>query len=496
MTVSSLYNRTRAVLAGLLLALAAASTRADAITARIDDALRLEQNDHSVWGAVVLELPSGRTVYASGAHQLLKPASNMKLLTTAAAIDILGPDFQFRTECRVDGDDLVVIGGGDPILGLPSRLPSNNGERALEPLYAWADHLLVQGISSIDGDLIVDDSIFDTEWTNPTWPGEQLQEHYCAPVGGLNVHGNCISARVTPADHTGDPANYILIPGNPWIRIENRCRTGGSGQPWMSRLDSGAGFLLAGKCSEPVTLGRLAVRDPGLFFGTTLRACLAAKGIRIGGCVRRAEARAEHASESPAATPPYPSAVHTTPLAAVLKQANTYSLNLAAEALLKTTGLHSLPPDVRRESRGSWRSGRAAVRSFLGRIGLDDPRLVLADGSGLSHDNRLTPELLAQLLAYMFSSPYRDLYMDSLARSGLEGTLRKRMRDLPGRFLGKTGYIDGVRALSGYLQTDDGTWLAVSFIHNGFNGPSTKYRQAQEQVCRILTAYRRQRASR
>jgi len=480
-----------ALLAGLSAVIApAAPLHGGGVVAEIESALRLPPGDQTVVGVRVVELPSARTIYSSGANLLFKPASNMKLLTTAAAIHVLGPDYQFRTECHRQGENLVVLGGGDPLFAYPSG-PADADEQALEVFYHWADHFLAQGITCLAGDLIIDDSIFDSMWTNPAWPQEQLQEHYCAPVGGLNLHGNCIRARVMPGRRIGDPVDYLLIPSNPWITVENRCRTANSGPPWMSRKRNGAGFLLAGKCQEPTTLGRLAVHDPGLFFGTTWRAYLAAKGIRLQGQVRRANHHRPGALGTAHSGSAYPPAVHLTPLKDVLKRANTDSLNLAAEALLKMTGLQGLPPELRASTPGSWASGRAAVRSFLQRAGLDDPRLVIADGSGLSHDNRLTPESMTGLLVHMFNSPHRNLYLDSLARSGLEGTLRSRMKDLPGRFLGKTGYIDGVRALSGYLQTDDGTWLAVSMMHNGFTGSSLKYRQAQEKVCRILTSYGR-----
>jgi D-alanyl-D-alanine carboxypeptidase/D-alanyl-D-alanine-endopeptidase (penicillin-binding protein 4) len=463
-----------------------AAVHAADFASRISSALRLEAADHTAVGICVLELPSGKLVYSAAADVPLKPASNMKLLTTAVALDVLGPGYGFRTECRMSGPDLVVIGGGDPLFAY-SDGSQGQQESVFEVLYRWADRLVARGITDVSGDLLVDDSVFDTEWVNPTWPADQLQHHYCAPVGGLNVHGNCVSATVRPAGRVGDPAEFELLPSIPWIAVENRCQTGGSGRSWMTRSENGNGFLLAGRCTKPTALGRVTVRDPGMFFGQTLRAYLAAKGIHVAGQVRRA--RAQRRSEAGADAAANPLAAQVTPITDVLKQANTESLNLAAEALLKMAGLRSLPAEARATGQGSWANGRRAVYAFLRRAGLNEKGVVVADGSGLSHDNRVTARLMAELLAYMFRSSYRDVYINSLARCGLEGTLRQRMRDMPGRFLGKTGYIDGVRALSGYLQTDDGTWLAVSMIHNGFDGPSTKYREAQEQVCRILLSY-------
>lgn len=461
----------------------AAPLRAQDVATELRAALKLNARDGTVLGAHVIELPGGREVFSLNAELPFTPASNMKLVTTAAALELLGRDFEFRTVGSLRGDDLLVIGGGDPLLAHP-RVTRSAKTDLFSVFYDWADALLAAGVREIRGDLIVDDSVFDRQWTHPSWPADQLDKHYCAPVGGLNLHGNCIQAVVYPGRNGSGFADYMLVPTNPWVRVDNRCRMSGTGRPWMIRKGDGPGYILAGRCAEQTTVGLVTVDDPGMFFGTTLRTYLAAKGIRVVGRVRRAVP-----SDTSLFRAERPVFIHTTSLATVLLEANTHSLNLAAECLLKMLGRRGSRTAKGQALPGSWNSGRAAIVSYLERIGLDTSEVVIADGSGLSNANIMTPSALTRLLAHVFDGADRELFMDSLARSGINGTLRKRMRDIPGRFLGKTGYIDGVRTLSGYLRTDEGAWLALSIMHNEFVGSSAKYRDAQDRVCRILTTY-------
>ncbi|MCH7813564.1 MAG: D-alanyl-D-alanine carboxypeptidase, partial [Planctomycetes bacterium] len=135
---------------------------------------------------------------------------------------------------------------------------------------------------------------------------------------------------------------------------------------------------------------------------------------------------------------------------------------------------------------GSWTTGARAVRAFLSRNGIDPRRFVLADGSGLSRANRVTGRLICDLLAVMFDHPDGDAFRASLAEPGEIGTLRSRMKELKGSLFAKTGYIRGVRALSGYIQTRDGQWLCFSIIYNNIPGSTKPFSDLQDEACRLL----------
>ncbi len=484
-------SRSRAIAAALLVLIGPAPALAADLGARIAAALRLPDSDRTVVGAHIVELPSGRVVYASRADQPFKPASNMKLLTTAAALDILTPDYLLRTTLAIHDNNLVLIGGGDPLLG-DEETARTAGQLPTAVFREWAVALRRDWLAREFEDVVYDDFAFDQQWTHPSWPADQLQQRYAAPVGALNFFDNVISVRVGPETEPQYPVRYMIIPTDIGVTIENRCVTGTKGSPLISRRANEPVFILHGGCelgAAETVVGPVSYPDPG-----RLAAGAFLTEIRIQGITASYDIRRERIAAADGSLPngAIEVAAHHQDILDVIRRANTDSLNLAAEALFKALGrIGPGGPKVPAWNVGSWTTGRETVLAWLGRNSLARPELVIADGSGLSHDNRLTPALLTGVLTHMFNGPYREYFLASLSRSGETGTLAKRLGNMPGRVLGKTGYLDGVRTLSGYIQADDGTWLAFSILHNGFKGGSAPYKKAQDDVCRILAEYKR-----
>ena len=169
----------------------------------------------------------------------------------------------------------------------------------------------------------------------------------------------------------------------------------------------------------------------------------------------------------------------------IIGRINTNSQNFFAEALCKLTG-QAFAARHGRQVPGSWADGDKAVRAFLHRCKIDDQQLELADGSGLSVDNRVTARMLTDLLAAMRRRPDSAVFVDSLAQGGVNGTLQKRFAGLEGRVFAKTGYISGVRALSGYVRTAADEWLAFSIIYNKIPGDVKPYEALQDEAVRLL----------
>jgi D-alanyl-D-alanine carboxypeptidase/D-alanyl-D-alanine-endopeptidase (penicillin-binding protein 4) len=158
----------------------------------------------------------------------------------------------------------------------------------------------------------------------------------------------------------------------------------------------------------------------------------------------------------------------------VLWRINKSSQNLFADAMFKLMG------------SGTWEGGSDAVHAFLKKAGIDDSQYKVVDGSGLARENRVTARLQTDLLAYMAKHPHADVYRNSMSAVGVDGTLRNRMSDLKGRVFAKTGYIGGVRALSGYVQKSDGKWLAFCIIYNGFKGSERPFEVLQDEAVHVL----------
>ncbi len=457
-----------------------ASVAPASVRERIDELLRARGSARV--SARILELPTGRVLYSYRADDVMIPASNMKLVVTAAALDQLGADFAFRTVLVRRGDDLVVIGDGDPATGDPA-LASERGEPITAMFHRWADALKRQGISEIPGDLTIDDSIFDSQWVSFRWPEDERQKAYAAPVGGLNLSDNCIVATVWPAQQPRAAALFQVSPRTTLVQIDNRCKSGGKGPPIIRRLGDSSQYVISGRCGKRATLAPVAVSDPGMFFASALRTSLAAKGIRIVGEIRRERVR--H-SDGTLPADCRLVASHQTPLATVLRLCNKRSENLFAECLLKRMGYEHQRRAGRPNALGSWTSGRAAVRAFLRKVGVEPISLVIDDGSGLSRDNRVSAAQLTEVLRSMFNHPRGELFISSLSVNGVDGTLKRRMADIEGSVRAKTGYVRGVRTLSGYVQSRSGTTMCFSVLFNDIPGSTRPFNRIHDDICRLL----------
>jgi D-alanyl-D-alanine carboxypeptidase/D-alanyl-D-alanine-endopeptidase (penicillin-binding protein 4) len=471
-----------------------------ALSARLDEILYRLSDTGATVTARVLELPSSRELYARDIDVPFTPASNMKIPVSAAGLDMFGADRTFQTYLALDSDDLWVIGTGDPGIGDP-RLAKRRGSTPVGVFDEWADALYERRIDRIAGDLYYYDGALEDQWLHPSW-GEDVLHWYGAPVSGLNFNDNCVDITVFPTKD-GQPVRYEVMPPVRNITVVNECITGGEHEPTIEKLPEGDIYKLGGTCTTRVELKSKPVGNSGAFFCDALRTHLASRGIVIAGEVKRAE------SPLDGCIPPADDrivAVHETTVRDIIGRINTNSQNFFAEALCKLTG-QAYAARHGRQVPGSWADGDTAIRAFLRRCNIDDRHLAVADGSGLSDDNKLTSRLLTDLFAVMFSRPDGAVFIDSLAKGGLNGSLEKRFEGLEGRVFAKTGYIEGVRALSGYVRTraakhqgpraDSGSldlsnsmhadkWLTFSIIYNNIPGSVKPYEALQDEAVRLL----------
>ena len=384
-------------------------------------------------------------------HRMI-PASNMKLITTVAALALLGPSFEFTTELRLvrgatepdSGDTIVIAGDGDPALGHPLWLAEQQDIDVEQMLDGWVERILQAGVQKVVR-LVVDDRIFDRQWTHPQWPADQLNRWYAAEVGGLNIHENCLYVYPRPTE-VGHSPTIVHQPYAPFIsrRARNRAVTDRHDTFWVSRRHNTNDLTYFGNVglrrTRPV---KVTVHNPPLFLGRLVAGRLEAAGVPV--------ASVEAADDQEQLARGRTLVRHVTPLTEVVRLCNKSSLNLFAEALLKRMG------NKVTGAQGSWATGAAAVRTFLrDELGPAAALCQVSDGSGLSRRNRVTARLLVDLLAAAY---HRDtigpIFTNSLAIGGVDGTLRKRLADLNGTVYGKSGYINGVSALSGYLIVPD-----------------------------------------
>ncbi|MHC5109590.1 MAG: D-alanyl-D-alanine carboxypeptidase/D-alanyl-D-alanine endopeptidase [Planctomycetota bacterium] len=437
----------------------------------------------------VVDLNTGSTVFAKQADTPLVPASTMKLFTMAAAVDILGADFEFITRFAFDSNHLYVIGDGDPCIGDErlARLHEQDHRRPFQDIIAA---LKTKGVSHIPGYLILDDAVLDRNYLHPAWESGDHGKWYAAPVGAFNLNDNCLEITLTPGAKNGSPPVIDYWPRFHSIEFVNKARTGSGKNPVVYHPPGTQKYIISGRCSKTWPFGPVAVENPAVVFGEALHTALAEAVIEV----ERGVAFVDQAGIGPIdLSRATVLATQKHALGDALLRIGKNSQNLFAEAVFKRMG-HAF---AQREHRlvdgspepGSWENGQEAVLSFLDRVLKDTKNLSISDGSGLSRENQCSSRHLVSLLQFAHGNPAFGMFMDGLAISGVDGSMRKRLRDDPNRVIGKTGTMRGICSLAGYVLDEQGhRRFAFSVIFNGYKGGSAPYRKIQDRICERLIA--------
>ena len=465
---------------------AAASDPLAALQAEIDQILADSVLLRTRTGLKVVSLQSGETLYARDSRYLYNPASNMKLLTTAAALKRLGPDFRYQTTLWADSaavqdsiisGDIYLKGSGDPDL-------LRDGLRRL------TGQLKALGIRRIAGDLRCDESYMDDLYWGSGWMWDDVSGWYWAPISALTVEDNCVTVTVTPGEAAGDPLEVSIDPPTAYMQIDNRGRTAAPTdsaslkaykvervwRPVAKNVVAVEGGLKVDAAPRRYTID---VVDAALYTGALMEELLREEGITIAGAVQRgivpenARLLAEHRSP---------------PLTEIVLNTNKISDNLSAELLLKTVGA------AVKGAPGTAAKGISVIYQMLDELGVDSTGYRLADGSGVSRYDLITPDLVIELLKEM----HRDFrvqaeYQASLPIAGLDGSLKYRMRDTAAanKLRAKTGTLSGVSALAGYTTTADGEQLAFSMVMEHFVGSSSAIRKIQDRIGAVISGFSR-----
>jgi len=470
-----------------LVAVAAVSASAHAdIAGRINAVLARKDAARMKVGVHVTLMPSGKVLYSRRADELFIPASNVKLITTASAFHHLTRDFKFQTliyaTAKTDGKgvvrgNLILQGDGDP--NISGRF--HEGDISFLPR-TWASLLRKRGIRHVTGDLVADDTLFDREYTCPSWPTNQLHKWYAAPVAALSFNDNCFDVIVSPT-RNGQRVRVALEPSTRYVTVTNRMLTTTSRTVarkqgvFISRKLGTNDIILKGRYYGRASMRYyVTVHEPPLYLATVLTEEMRRAGIRLDGKVRLAR----RAGNFLGPKDPRVHIIHTSNLRDTIKVTNKRSQSFYAEQLFKRTGAACF-------GLGTFASGAKAAAAFLSRAGIKPGSCVIADGGGLSRASRVSPRQFTAVLKHAYSAPYGKDYVDSLARSGIDKSLKKRLAEpaYRGRIAGKTGTLNGVVALSGYAFNRHGKVLAFSILVNSSHNNWTA-RAFSDEICRIL----------
>jgi serine-type D-Ala-D-Ala carboxypeptidase/endopeptidase (penicillin-binding protein 4) len=435
-------------------------------------------------GIAIMDLASGQVIVEHDADGLYNAASNTKVVTAAAALSMLGPDFRYYTALygerpSADGvvkGDLTIRGRGDPSL--------TTGD-----LYHLARELKKNGVKKITGGVVVDAGYFDDRDLPPHFDEKPEEASYRAPIGATSLNYNAVTVSLRPSPSGRGPCEVQIEPPNDYVLVDSAVQTVSSGRTRI-RLETtttadNLRVTVRGqiRLDDGVKSYRRRIPDPVRYLGSALRTALVQSGIQVG---KKTVGRGEVPTQATALAWRV-----SEPLAVLVRGLGKYSNNYMAEMLLKTIGAEQ------REDRtvpATWDDGLEAVRRWLAdRIGWKADGYYYGNGSGLYASNRFSPRQLTGLLA----GAYRDFrygpdLVTSMSIAGVDGTIRRRMARGPaaGLVRAKTGTLDGVSALAGYIAIDGRAPLAFAILVNGFTDRAAgQARLLQDEVCEAMIPF-------
>ena len=457
---------------------------------RVESLLGTAPVDKGEWGLLVVDAETGATLYEKNANDYFLPASNMKLLTTALALDALGPEYRFRTTVETNGTlgpdgklagDLILVGRGDPNLS-NRKFPYETKEEFDGPpekaLAEFADAIAARGVKEITGDIVGDDSYFPRERYPDGWEIDDMVWEYGAAISAIVVDDNTVTLTLTPAGKTGGTVAAVVEPATREFVVKNDVTTVGAKEKpdlRLTREPGGdtvivSGVMPAGSAPRKLVL---AIQEPALHAANLLAQLLKDRGIKIGGRVRSA-----HEPDPGEATRTVLAEHLSIPLKDSVKLVNKISQNLHTEVLLRAAA----------RQQGRWATPEDLQKfpaAFYAKAGIPEGDVIQTDGSGLSRHDLVTPRAFVALLGYAQKQPWFPAFLASLPVAGADGTLNERMKEPPltGKIYAKTGSVTHVRTLSGYAETPGGRKLIFSFLSNNQGGKNHEVHVAIDGVC-------------
>jgi D-alanyl-D-alanine carboxypeptidase/D-alanyl-D-alanine-endopeptidase (penicillin-binding protein 4) len=433
-------------------------------------------------GVKIVSLDTNKIIFEENAEKFFMPASNMKNFTISTALEKLTPEFRFVTSVYAPAmpdasgaivGDLIIYGRGDPSIST-----AFNDKDYFRGMNNLVEKIVASGVRRIEGSLVGDESYFSGDAVPGSWEWDDLQWYYGAEVSALSVNDNALDLVVRPGAEVGSPASVQLLPNVNGVVLVNNTKTGAAG----SRRDIGIRRRLGTNVVEVygsiarganVYTNYVSVPKPAMIFVSMLRQMLEQKGVVITGQTRTVDAEFRKNAPLPANLVEI-TKLESPPLALIAAKTMKPSQNLYTELILRALG-----ESIGDRTNPRWTSanrGIAVVDKFLQEIGVAAGSVLMYDGSGLSRHDLITPNAVVQVYSYMSRSKAASAWRESLTIAGIDGTLKDRFKGTraANNMRGKTGTIDQVSSLSGYVTTAAGERLVFSFLSNNIPGESLR----------------------
>ncbi len=447
---------------------------------------------NAFWGVEIQSLKTGEIIYHQNENKSFMPASNLKLYTTSVALTKLTPDFTYRTSLETNSaitngvlnGDVFMRGSGDPTI-----CGRYNGGNVVLTFQQWVDSLKAKGVSEIKGNIVADNSAFDGNSYGSGWAAYYQTDWYAAQMGGIVFNDNCVDMTVTAGDSIGAPARISWNPPTGYIKVVNETVTTAAdstppGYYITFRRDWGTNIVhVSGDfpLNQPAWNESISVNDPALYAVTVLKEVLEQEGIRVDG-------KAEDVV-SAGVKPDYLAAITlatytSPPLGTIVTTINKRSQNLYAEQLFHTLGMVFY-------GHGNMETGRNVAYPLFTSWGIDTTRIQMHDGCGLSPDDMVSPQTTVSVLKAMYQGKYFQTFYESLPVAGVDGSLKNRMKGAAAEnnVHAKTGTIEHVSSLSGYVTDKDGEMFVFSMMVNHYTVPTSMAEKAEDGICERLANF-------
>lgn len=451
----------------------------------LEQVLNNAPNQEAFWSVSVLDV-NGKTIESYQSDKLIQTASNLKLFSSAAILDALGSDFTFKTRVYGVGElkdsvwtgDIVISGSGDP--GISGTL---YGDDRLFVFRSIVEQIKSKGIKRITGSVYADVSLFDDEVYPKGWDWDDLSFYYGVEISPLSFNNNTVDLVVSASGKRGSVPEISWFPFQTeyvsFINEQEIIHASGDYDEYYRRRPGSNTIILRSKLPEGyLEKESLSVYNAPLYFVDTFRTFLEMEGVMMPSKTAVVAEFLPFSSDDLEEL-----AVHEShPLSVYISQMNKESDNFYAEMLLKSMSAYT------QQLPGSYEKGVQRVKWFLSTLGVDTLLVEMRDASGMSSGTMTTTENLTLFLHMMRQHPMFSDFYESLAIAGVDGTLNYRMKSNPlrGRVRGKSGYMRGVRTLSGYLTTNAGNEIAFSIATNNFAGKVRSVDQTHEAILEYL----------
>lgn len=438
----------------------------------LDDFVKLSDAVKTSDASVYVCNSLGKTLYEYNSNMLMAPASNLKILTTASALHYLGSDYRYKTsvygtpidkERGVMESSLYLVGSGDPTFREPFL------EDSMDILKEFAQTLSEKGLRRFTGDLIGDDSVFDREFVGLGWKKSYMLDEYAAQCAGLSLNSNLI--RLTLANGISS-----FIPDCSIININDKTTSGTYTEINIERTPETNDVTVNGTIAPWEAGGAtFTIHNPSLFTTDAFDKVLKNQNIYMTGNVKllpETDKRYKYSQFIELASHESPAMLD------ILKVMMKESDNLLAQHIFKTIG-------AKVAGHGTRENSEKAILDFLKEADVDVVGLSMADGCGLSVENRISTKQMGKFLSYMLTQKEKDDFISTFPKSGVDGTLRYRMQNLDVR--AKTGTINGCSSLCGYVKATNGEIYVFAVITNNHTTGPSKYKGFEDSIAEIIS---------